>query len=114
MIKVEHVAKSFGSHQVLTDVSFSVSQGSIYGLIGHNGAGKTTLLSIMTGLIKADSGACRFGGDRISYLPDVPGFFDYLTAEEYLLFLQSGLKGKAMRDPAQLLKEVGQIGRAHV
>ena len=45
MLCINGIAKSFGDHCVLKDVSFSVDKGEIYGLIGKNGAGKTTLMN---------------------------------------------------------------------
>ena len=89
MISVKEIQKSFFGKKVLQGVSFEVSEGSIYGLIGKNGAGKTTLMKIMTGLLKADGGSCFFGKEdaNIGYLPDLPGFYEYLTTDEYLDFL---------------------------
>ncbi len=89
MISVKGIEKSFFGKKVLQGVSFEVSEGSIYGLIGKNGAGKTTLMKIMTGLLGADAGSCFFGKEecRIGYLPDLPGFYEYLTTDEYLDFL---------------------------
>ena len=97
MISVNNIKKQFGLNEVLRGVSLSVSAGEIYGLIGHNGAGKTTLMTIMAGLCKADSGECILSGNGISYLPDVPGFFEYLTCGEYIDFLLSGLKAPSKR-----------------
>lgn len=87
MLKVENVAKAFGKHQVLTDLSFQVNSGEIYGLIGRNGAGKTTLMNIMAGLSKADAGKCTAQECKVGYLPDLPSFYEYLTTGEYLDFL---------------------------
>ena len=56
MIEINHVRKSFGDKTVLDDVTLSVSDGSIYGLVGYNGAGKTTLLSLIAGLYRPDQG----------------------------------------------------------
>lgn len=47
MIEVSGIAKRFGSHVALEDVSLSVENGMVYGLVGYNGAGKTTLLKII-------------------------------------------------------------------
>ena len=56
MIEINHVSKSFGDKTVLDDITLSVSDGSIYGLVGYNGAGKTTLLCLMAGLYSPDKG----------------------------------------------------------
>lgn len=91
MLKVEGITKRFENHKVLNGVSFSISDGEIYGLIGKNGAGKTTLMNIIAGLSKSDEGTYSTGNEcnvrNIGYLPDIPAFFDYLTAQEYIDFL---------------------------
>jgi ABC-type multidrug transport system ATPase subunit len=61
-IRVDQLAKSFGSQQVLRDVSFSVPAGQTFALLGRNGAGKTTTIRIMLGLIGADSGTVHLAG----------------------------------------------------
>lgn len=91
MLNVNSIAKSFENRKVLNGVSFSINNGEVYGLIGKNGAGKTTLMNIIAGISKPDEGNCSIGKknatDTIGYLPDIPAFFDYLTAQEYLDFL---------------------------
>ena len=114
MISVQNIAKSFGENTVLKDVSLFVNEASIYGLIGHNGAGKTTLMSIMAGLSKADRGSYDYGGKRISYLPDSPGFFDYLTAGEYIQFLMSGTQIGSGPTKEELLRQVGLTGKIKI
>ncbi len=56
MIEINHISKAFGDKVVLDDVTLSVADGSIYGLVGYNGAGKTTLLSLIAGLYRPDKG----------------------------------------------------------
>ncbi len=56
MIDITHLSKAYGDKSVLEDISLSVADGSIYGLVGYNGAGKTTLLSLIAGLLAPDSG----------------------------------------------------------
>ena len=56
MISINRVSKSFGDKTVLDDVTVTISDGSIYGLVGYNGAGKTTLLCLMAGLYAPDKG----------------------------------------------------------
>lgn len=91
MLNVNGITKSFERNNVLKGVSFSINDGEIYGLIGKNGAGKTTLMNIIVGLSKPDEGSCSTGDQcptsDIGYLPDIPAFFDYLTAQEYIDFL---------------------------
>ena len=114
MISVQNIAKSFGENTVLKDVSLFVNEASIYGLIGHNGAGKTTLMSIMAGLSKADRGSYDYGGKKISYLPDIPGFFDYLTTGEYIQFLMSGTRIGSGPTKEELLRQVGLTGKIKI
>lgn len=54
LIEVSHVSKSYGKVQALRDVSFSVKQGELFGLIGPGGAGKSTLFRILTTLLLPD------------------------------------------------------------
>ena len=97
ILTIAGLGKTFGSQRVLNDLSFSVPEGSIYGFIGKNGSGKTTTMKIILGLLQADSGeisVCgqkvRYGDTRtnrfIGYLPDVPEFYSFMTAKEYLRF----------------------------
>ena len=92
-ISVAHVTKTFGSRDVLTDVSLTADCGEIVGLIGPNGAGKTTLLSILAGLTVQTAGTVGYDFgvpndqrhlQRIGFSsPELP-LFDYLTAREVL------------------------------
>ena len=56
ILQVKNVNKAFGGVQALMNLSFSVSEGEIFGVIGPNGSGKTTLINCITGFIKMDSG----------------------------------------------------------
>ncbi|PLC48486.1 ABC transporter ATP-binding protein [Pollutimonas subterranea] len=60
--------KRFGGLQALSDVSFSICKGDIYGLIGPNGAGKTTLFNVLTSLYVPESGNCNFMGHQLTRL----------------------------------------------
>lgn len=61
---MRRLAKSYGRHSVLQDVSFLLQAGEILGLVGLNGSGKTTLLRILAGLVRPDAGAARWVGKR--------------------------------------------------
>ncbi len=67
-IEVESVSKAFGGVQANRDISLSVPQGRITGLIGPNGSGKTTLFNSVVGYHPIDSGSIRFEGREISKL----------------------------------------------
>jgi ABC-2 type transport system ATP-binding protein len=98
MIELNNIVKSYQKTKVLNDISLSIEPGCVYGLVGKNGVGKTTLLNIISGISSPTSGSCFINGTQVkkgvaikdlSYLPDLPSFFDYLTVEEYLKFVLS-------------------------
>ncbi|MCC5894193.1 MAG: ABC transporter ATP-binding protein [Alkalibacterium sp.] len=121
VLEIKALKKTFGTQQVLNDVTFSVEKGSVYGFIGKNGAGKTTTMNIALGLLKADEGSIMINdeyvhyGDTktnqyVGYLPDVPEFYSFLTAGEYMTLCAdiSGLdKQRGKEKSAELLKMVG-------
>lgn len=95
ILRIEHLSKSFGTKKVIDDLSFSVSEHSIFGFIGQNGAGKTTTMKMVLGLLKPTRGnifvcgeVVTYGQNRtnrhIGYLPDVPEFYGYMKPVEYL------------------------------
>jgi ABC-2 type transport system ATP-binding protein len=116
MLSLEHVGKSFGALRVLSDLSFSVAERSVFGLIGRNGAGKTTTMKLIVGLLRADGGEIRVCGEPvrygqtktnrfIGYLPDVPEFYGYMKPAEYLR-LCGGLVGLEPQKTSERTKEL--------
>lgn len=69
MITVQNITKKLGNHPVVSDVSFTVPDGSITGFVGPNGAGKSTTMRMMLGLTSADAGTARFDGVSYRDLP---------------------------------------------
>ena len=59
IIEVEKLTKSYGSKRGITDVSFHVEEGEVFGFLGPNGAGKTTTIRTLMALLRADSGKAR-------------------------------------------------------
>jgi branched-chain amino acid transport system ATP-binding protein len=71
ILQVDTLSKHFGGVQALTDVSFAIRAGEIYGLIGPNGAGKTTLFNVVTGFVAPDGGTIALDGRPLAGLkPD--------------------------------------------
>jgi len=68
LVAGRNVSKRFGGVAALSDVSFSISRGEIYGLIGPNGAGKTTLFNVLTGIYTPDAGDFTFNGQPLAGL----------------------------------------------
>src|SRR6185312_15065371 len=68
LLEASGIAKRFGGVQALTDVSFTIRHGEIYGLIGPNGAGKTTLFNVLTGIYETDDGQFMFDGEPLDHL----------------------------------------------
>lgn len=68
LIEIKNVVKNFGETQVIKDVSISIKEGEIYGIIGHSGAGKSTLLRCINGLESYDGGSINVMGKEVSSL----------------------------------------------
>ena len=68
IIKVDNVSKSFGGVKANIDVTLTVKQGSITGIIGPNGCGKTTLFNSIVGYHPIDNGSIKFEDQEISHL----------------------------------------------
>lgn len=68
MIEINNLSKSFGSFEVLKDISLEIKKGEIYGLIGHSGAGKSTLLRCINGLEGYDNGSLKVMGKKVKTL----------------------------------------------
>ena len=97
-VKVDGVTKKLGNIQALSNITFNIKEGEVYGLIGPNGAGKTTMLRIVSTLILPTSGSVAvFGADVVrqpdvirkilNYLPEEAGAYRNLSVYEYLQFM---------------------------
>ena len=96
-VKISGLVKNFNGTHAVDHLDLSVPVGSIYGFLGPNGAGKTTTLKMIVGMTEPTSGeieildkkvsfGSNYGRETIGYLPDVPGFYDWMTAKEFLIF----------------------------
>ena len=95
-IKLENVSKQYEKKKVIDSLSFEIPENSICGFLGVNGAGKTTTLKLLSGLIDNNGGTIKIYDEEIStkkqskyvrFLQDVPEFYNFMTAFEYLKFI---------------------------
>lgn len=127
MLHISNLYKRFGDKSVLNGLELTVPEHSIFGFIGKNGAGKTTTMKLILGLLEADSGEILVNGEsvvfgqtttnrHIGYLPDVPEFYSFMTAQEYLQFCGeiTGLqRSELVTRSKELLKLVGLQAEPH-
>ncbi len=90
MIEIQNLSKNYGKAPALSNVSLSLKEGQIIGLLGPNGSGKTTLIKILNGLLRDYEGDVKINGNDIgvksksliSYLPDTMYFANWMTGEK--------------------------------
>jgi lipopolysaccharide export system ATP-binding protein len=104
-LSAEHLQKTYGRRRVVDDVSLSVNEGEVVGLLGANGAGKTTTFYMMTGLEATEGGKISLNGSDVTklpmylrarlgvgYLPQEPSIFRRMSAEQNILAVLETLK----------------------
>ena len=98
MLRIEHLTKTYGSKKAVDDLTLHIRPGEIYGFIGHNGAGKTTTIKACCGIMSFDEGEIYIDGKNVktqpleckrvlSYIPDNPDLYDFLSGIKYLNFV---------------------------
>ncbi len=110
IVQTEQLTKTFGQVTAVDNLSLKVPKGSVYGFLGPNGAGKTTTILMLLGITRPSSGSATVLGQkvcpspdyrsRIGFLPDVPDFYNWMRAEEFLM-----LTGRLFSMPPAKLKE---------
>ncbi|MBO6138085.1 MAG: ABC transporter ATP-binding protein [Lachnospiraceae bacterium] len=107
MITISNISKSFGEIKAVDNITLSIEEKQVFGLIGTNGAGKSTLLRIMSGVLVPDSGEVLIDGDKIYdapavkekifFIPDEAYFFPNATAmdmKKYYAGIYRGFDGQ--------------------
>ena len=123
MIKVQNLAKVFGTKRAVDDVSFSISRGEVLGFLGPNGAGKSTTMRMITGFLPPSGGSVTVGGfdivehpieakRLIGYLPENAPAYTDMTVYGFLKFTAEirGLRGEARTQAVNRVVEMCFLG----
>lgn len=98
VLEVSGLRKSYGKHEAVKGIDFTVGENEVFALIGPNGAGKTTTLRIVATILQPSGGTATLDGvsvvkepasarERIAYLPEEAGAYKNMTGEDYLRFM---------------------------
>ncbi len=123
MIEVNHLTKKYGDHPAVSDLTFTIQSGQIYGFLCPNGAGKSTTMNIMTGCLAATSGQVSINGydifeeseqakKLIGFLPEQPPLYLDMTPLEYLSFVAKA-KGVEKSKREKQIKGVMDVTQIH-
>lgn len=125
-VSVDNLTKAYPAHTAVDHLTMSVPQGSVFGFLGPNGAGKTTTVRMVLGFARPTSGSVSVLGHdvgkhsdtdlarlrrRIGFLPDVPGFYPWMSARDVLRFAASlvGVKGTTLTKRTESLLELAGL-----
>ncbi|CAD7771206.1 Vitamin B12 import ATP-binding protein BtuD [Candidatus Methanoperedenaceae archaeon GB37] len=115
-VEVSHISKSFDGQAVVSDLSFDIRAGEVFGLLGPNGAGKTTVIRMLLDIIRPDSGRImvlnRSLGevkDSIGYLPEERGLYRKLTVMDTLMYFGSLKNNQSEERTLALLEKMGLL-----
>src|SRR5215207_7268149 len=126
-LAASHLQKSYGRRRVVDNVSVSVEQGEVVGLLGANGAGKTTTFYMMVGLERAEQGNIFLNGQDVTklpmylrarlglgYLPQEPSIFRRLSAEQNILAVLESMRMSRSERWERLDELLDEFGVDHV
>lgn len=116
VIEIKNLTKTYGKARGISDVSFNVEEGEIFGFIGPNGAGKSTTIRTLLSLIYPTSGSATiFGKDSVQFAPEIKKEIGYLPSE---VFYYDNMKVKDLlnysasfykKDCSKRIKELAEI-----
>ena len=122
MIKVQSLSRFYGTHRAVNDVTFSVGENTVVGILGLNGAGKTTILKVIAGLLSPSSGTVEVDGvdmseapvsfrKQIGFLPETPPLYTEMSVREFLRYVGK-LRGMSPAAVEARIPEV--VEKAHL
>jgi len=111
LLSIQGLSKSYNQVKAISNLNLEIHVGQAFGILGPNGSGKTTTLSIITGIIRQDSGTFRWFGENpvpgqrksIGSLIESPHFYPYLSLEKNLRII-CDIKGNSYEDIPRVLK----------
>lgn len=122
IVSAHGLSKAFGDFIAVKNVDLEVYEGEVLGLLGPNGAGKTTLISMLTGVLKPDTGSVEISGydfkrdmnkikEQVSLVPQDLALYMEITAYDNLSFFADlyGLKGKVKKERIHQALEIAQL-----
>ena len=123
VIETTNLTKRYRDTLAVNELSLNVNQGEIFGFLGPNGAGKTTTILMLLGLTEPTGGhasVCGFDPNRqpidvkkrVGYLPETPGFYEDMTAEENLLYIARLNRISEMEATHRVTRLLEQVGLA--
>jgi ABC-2 type transport system ATP-binding protein len=118
ILTIDNLSKNYGKIQALQQVSFSVPQGTVYGILGPNGSGKTTMLGIVMDVLKSSGGGYKLFDEmpnethrkRMGTLLETPNFYHYLSAVQNLK-IAAKIKQRGEDDIDRVIEVVGLTQR---
>jgi ABC-2 type transport system ATP-binding protein len=118
ILELNNITKHYNTITALNNVSFTVPEGSVYGILGPNGSGKTTLLGIILDILKPSGGNFLLMGKaadadirkQIGTLLETPNFYHYLSGEKNLR-IAAHIKGKGFNEIDNVLQKVNLYQR---
>ncbi len=121
-VEFEHVVKRFGGTDAISDLTVTIDEGVILGLLGPNGSGKSTMLKLISGLYRPDSGRVSIDGEqpspktkaKVSYLPEIDHLYSWMSVAGVLEYVGAFYRDWQPKRAAELLEFMGLQPKAKV
>lgn len=122
LLKIENLWKRYNLKTVLQDLSVTISEGKIIGLVGDNGSGKTTLLKMIAGLRYPSKGTITIEGQKVgietkkivSFMPDSPVFDEWMTIKDAVAFYRNFYPDFDLKQAMELITEFKMPLEEHI
>lgn len=121
-VELEGVVKSFGRTRAISDLTYSIEEGKIVGLLGPNGSGKSTMLKLIAGLYRPDSGRVVIDKEvpsyktkgKVAYLPEIDHLYNWMTVSQTIEYVSAFYADWDAKQAAELVDFMGLDPNARV